>query len=126
MTTLAAIPEIVVVSIPGGYSPGQNKIEVIKALRNLSYMGLKEAKDLSETAGQHTLPVNMRLTVDAGRAFEDYCRILRNNGCEVGPSIHKVLQSLRELGAEALRLGEDDIANEILQMVLAEKLRKGF
>ena len=126
MTTLVTIPETVVVFIPGGYGPGQNKIEVIKTLRYLSYMGLKEAKDLSETVGQHTLPVNMRLTVDAGHDFEDYCRILRNNGCEVGPSIHKILQSLRDLGAEALRLGEDEIANEILQMVLAEKLRKGF
>ena len=126
MTTLNRIPGTIVITFPPSYGAGQSKIEVIKALRSISYMGLKEAKDMSELAGPHTFTVNMRTASDPGREFEEYCRILRSNGCAVGPTINKILQSLRELGSEALRLGEDEIANEILQMVLAEKLRKGF
>lgn len=120
------LPQIIVVSFPNGYGAGQSKIEVIKSIRSLSYMGLKEAKDLSEIPGPHTLTVNMRVTSEPAREFEEFCRVLRANGCNVGPTINKILQSLRELGSDALRLGEDEIANEILQMVLAEKLKRGF
>ena len=121
------IPDTVSITIPNGYPPNHSKIEVIKAIRSLSYMGLKEAKDLSESPGQHTLQVVMN-TVSSSPAieFENFCRILRNNGCLVGPSINRVIQSLRELGADALRLGEDELANEILQMVLSEKLKRGI
>jgi hypothetical protein len=94
----------------------------------LSGCGLYEAKVLSEKAGKQVINV-VPNHLNAGTlkaAFESECRILQLNGCEVGPAIYQILQDLRELGAEALRLGEDDIANEILQMVLAEKLRRGY
>ena len=96
----------------------------------MALLGLKEAKDLSETQGTHVLPVKLRpdgaipVVADEEAYFEEQCRILRNNGCVVGPSVHLILQSLRDLGAEALKQGDDDLANEILQLVLAEKLRR--
>lgn len=121
------IPDTVSITFPNGYPPNHNKVDVIKTIRCLSYMGLKDAKDLCEKPGMHTIPVAMNVaTFNPAAQFEDYCRILRNNGCHVGPSINRVIQSLRELGADALRLGEDELANEILQMVLAEKLKRGI
>lgn len=120
-----ALPDNITVTFPPNYNH-YDKIVVIKALRSISNMGLKEAKDLSESTGRNIIPV-----VAAGWPggndevyLEEQCRILRNSGCEVGQSIHQILQSLRDLAAEALTQGEDEIANEILQLVLAEKLRR--
>ena len=121
-----SVPETIVVSFPFTYGPS-SKVPVIKAIRSISYMGLKEAKDLSEVPGSHALPVSLQPSYAQPNDelfFEEQCQILRNNGVDVGPSVHKILQSLRDLGAEALRQGDDDLANEIMQLVLAEKLRR--
>ncbi len=104
-----------------GYTTG-NKIEVIKALRTLTGFGLKEAKDASENS--QLMVYDAKVT--SGALYEEQCRILRNNGVEVGPPVASVLQDLRDLGAQALKMGEDELANEILQLVLAEKLRRGI
>lgn len=125
-----ALPDTITVTFPNDYNNSTgNKVTVIKAIRCLSYRGLKEAKDLSEMSGPQILPV--RLTSGSGYIpgneesyFEEQCRILRNNGCEVGASVHLILQSLRDLAADALKQGDDDLANEIMQLVLAEKLRR--
>jgi len=119
-----------VITFPQDYSVTGNKIAVIKAIRTLTGSGLKEAKDTSEMPGQQILTVSMAYSDRATYAgnedafIEEQFRILRANGCEVGPSVYKILQSLRELGCEALKQGEDELANEILQLVLAEKLRR--
>jgi hypothetical protein len=42
----------------------------------------------------------------------------------VGEPAWKIIEELRKLGSQALLQGEDDLANEILQLVLAEKLRR--
>ena len=99
-----------------------NKVGVIKAIRTISYMGLKEAKDLCETPGEHILSVTFS---GSDADFENNVRTLRIEGCHVGSAVHELLQSLRELGAQALKMGEDELASEILQMVIAEKLRRG-
>lgn len=122
-----SIPTQLVITFPSDYTP-YNKIEVIKTIRILTNCGLKDAKDTSEMFGQQILPVNIMGTsgfaTPTDAYFEELCRILRVNGCEVGSSVLKILQSLRDLGAEALKQGEDDLASEILQLVLAEKLRR--
>lgn len=63
---------------------------------------------------------------DPNGAIEEQFRLLRNEGVDVGPSVFKILSELRSLGAQALLQGEDELANEILQLVLAEKLRRAM
>ncbi len=105
-----------------------NKVAVIKAIRTLTCMGLAEAKNISEKSGQQNLQIN--LGAFAGSfpnkvlLIEEQFRVLRQHGCNIGPSVHVILQQLRDLGADALKQGEDELANEILQLVLAEKLRR--
>jgi hypothetical protein len=113
-----------VISCPPSMS---NKVAAIKAIRMLTGLGLKEAKDASERSGPQTFdlyPSNFSSYGNPESMIEEQFRILRAEGVEVGEPIHKILQSLRELGAHALQLGEDEFASEILQLVLAEKLRR--
>lgn len=103
------------------------RVEVIKAIRMLTGLGLKEAKDASERGGDQHFNISMHNFAaysNPDTEIENQFRILRNNGISVGDSVQRLLQSLRELGAEALKQGEDDLASEILQLVLAEKLRR--
>lgn len=105
-----------------------NKIEVIKTIRILTGLGLKEAKDASELVGvQQTFDIHN--SVFSGypnpqTVIEEQLKILARNGVEVGEPAFMILESLRKLGSQALLQGEDELANEILQLVLAEKLRR--
>jgi hypothetical protein len=117
------------ITCPQSYAPNQSKIEVIKAIRTISGCGLKEAKDISENDRPQQLFVNTGnvqylTTEQQDRHFEEQFRILRNNGVKVGETIHIILQELRHLAAKALEQGDDELADEILQLVLAEKLRR--
>ena len=106
---------------------GHNKVAVIKAIRMLTGMGLKEAKDTSEITIQQTFNIstgNFYSYANAVAEIEEQVQILRRNGVEVGESVYLILQSLRDLGSQALLQGEDELASEILQLVLAEKLRR--
>jgi len=104
-----------------------NKVEVIKTIRTLTGLSLKDAKDASEITTPQTFTVlgNILTThanpdIEIDRQFQ----LLRNNGVEIGPSVFRILDDLRRLGSQALLQGEDELANEILQLVLAEKLRR--
>lgn len=103
-----------------------NRIQAIKAIRNLTGLGLKEAKDASELAGvQQTFElIDYSIFSNPASEIENQVRVLRAEGFEVGHSVHKLLQELRNLAARALEQGEDELANEILQLVLSEKLRR--
>ena len=106
-----------------------NKVAIIKAIRCLTGSGLKEAKDTSEIYDMQSLEIYLTsgLNIAAGREedyIEEQFKILRQEGCLIGPSVHRLLQELRMLGSQALEQGEDELANEILQLVLAEKLRR--
>ena len=91
-------------------------------------MGLKEAKDASEVVGKpQTFDMSDTLFTAYANPeveIENHVRILRNEGVQVGEPVYKILEDLRKLGAQALLQGEDELANEILQLVLAEKLRR--
>lgn len=117
--------ERVSIICPGGYT---NKVAAIKAIRMLSNMGLKEAKDASEVVGKPVVfdlvRSNFNGYPDPDAEIENQYKILRNQGVQVGEPVHKILDELRKLGADALVQGEDELANEILQLVLAEKLRR--
>lgn len=105
-----------------------NKVAVIKAIRELTGLGLKEAKDISDMPKEHNVRLDSRFSYmepeDWKRAIEDIARTLRQNGVSVGAPVFIILDDLRKLGAQALEQGEDELANEILQLVLAEKLRR--
>jgi hypothetical protein len=119
-------------TFPNIYDNTNNKVSVIKAVRSIAGIGLKEAKDLSEISGPVTLDINLNpayiasgVGISNPDAFlEEQYRILRNNGVTVGPPVHRILQSLRDLASAALQQGDDELANEIMQLVLAEKLRR--
>lgn len=110
-------------------TPLHNKVEVIKALRTLTGMGLKEAKDASEKLGEASYPFQVSLFDSTGQCKDqnyvlEQFQILRRNGVESGPSVLALLEDLRKLAIQALEQGEDELSGEILQLVLAEKLRR--
>ena len=104
-----------------------NKVAAIKAIRTLTGLGLKEAKDASERGGPQEYEINPSIFTNYANPvaeIENQYRILRNEGVQVGGSVHLLLAELRDLAREALKQGEDELADEILQLVLAEKLRR--
>ena len=107
--------------------PLGNKISVIKAIRILTGLGLKEAKDASERAGSQVLTLDLASLSrypDPNAEVENQFRALRKEGVEIVEPAYRLLEELRALGVQALQMGEDELANEILQLVLAEKLRR--
>ncbi len=106
----------------------RNKVAVIKAIRILTGLGLLEAKGASEIVGTEQVMEfdnSVFTTYPAPNlAIEEQFRIMRNEGVVVGGSVHVLLDDLRKLATEALKQGEDELANEILQLVLVEKLRR--
>lgn len=99
-----------------------NKVACIKAIRTITGLGLKEAKDATELPGiVQVFPVMHGISE---QELENQYRILRSDRFEVGHSVHIILNDLRELATKAIQQGEDELANEILQLVLAEKLRR--
>ena len=122
------IAEKFTIVVPG---PLGNKIPVIKAIRTLTGLGLKEAKDASELFNvPQTFTLNVAgsatSTIQSTSAFiDEQFRILRADGVQVGEPVYTILEDLRKLGSQALLQGEDELANDILQLVLAEKLRRG-
>ena len=101
-----------------------NRVSAIKAIRALTGLGLKDAKDVSEREGvKQDFPIANHLSMSIP-FFEEQCRILRAENFEVGDPTSALLESLRKLGSDALLMGEDELASEILQLVLAEKLRR--
>jgi hypothetical protein len=121
------IPKIITIRCPAVHT---NKVAVIKAIRYITGMGLREAKDASEVENDQMLPVSMGFFNNSGNLlgaqaeFENQLKILDSCGVYVVDNVFQILKELRELGSEALRTGEDELANEILQLVLAEKLRR--
>jgi len=106
----------------------QNKVACIKAIRTLTGLGLKEAKDASERYNeQQSFEFSGSLFlphIATDQEIDNQFRILRAEMVEVGDPVYKLLEELRRIGAQALIQGEDELANEILQLVLAEKLRR--
>jgi len=110
---------------PAAYS---NKVAVVKAIRILTGLGLKEAKDASEIVGRvqtfDIAPSIFSSCSNPDSVLDENFRIMRNEGVEIGEPIRKLIEELRKIGAQALLQGEDEFANEIMQLVLAEKLRR--
>ena len=102
-----------------------NKVTAIKAIRALTGLGLKEAKDASEKPELiQTFPVGGTYAhVNSSQEIEKQIQILKVEGFKIIEPLGQLLDQLRDIAAQALKLGEDEFANETLQLVLAEKLR---
>jgi hypothetical protein len=121
------IPKRITFTCPPQFN---NKVSVIKAIRIITGLGLKEAKDASECTKQQVFDVEVIRSRNPSYGplteseFNESVRILQSEGVQVGPTVMRLINDLRKLGSEALLMGEDELANEILQLVLAEKLRR--
>lgn len=107
-----------------------NKISIIKAIRTLTNFRLVDAKEASERIGVSIYTISPvfynTFPQTADIEMENIFQIFRSEGITVGEPIYRLLEELRKIGAQALVQGEDEFANEILQLVLAEKLRRKF
>lgn len=102
-----------------------DRIAVIKSIRIITGLGLKEAKDITERTIPQTLTVTKEFSSNPGR-LDTELKIIRQNNIAVIGSVLTLLEDLRKVATDALGLGEDELANEILQLVLAEKLRRAI
>jgi len=117
----------ITVVMPANYSWDENgnplpfnKVQVIKAIRALTQYGLTQSKTVSENTNQQTLNINTYSITNVTEKIG----ILKANGVKVTSPVYEIIESLRKLANDALHQGEDDLANEILQLVLVEKLRR--
>jgi hypothetical protein len=96
-----------------------NKVQVIKSIRMLTNSGLLNSKLMSERLDRQLILVNRppRCNVD------DEIQILRSYGCIVSSPVNDIYNHLRQCVKDAMAVGMDELANEILQLLLAEKLR---
>lgn len=100
-----------------------DKVSSIKAIRTLTGLGLKEAKDASERPGTKQ---SFRVVSGMSPAyFNENIRTLEHNGYRVSASVVNLLDELRKLAGSALEIGEDELASDITQLVIAQKLRRG-
>jgi hypothetical protein len=120
------IPTQFTMTIPSTCLGKYNKVAVIKSIRTLTGMGLFEAEQASEVL-DHPKTYEFALLYAPSNPLieiEKHFKILRAEGIEILDPVYKLIDDLRKLGSQALLQGEDELANEILQLVLAEKLRR--
>lgn len=96
-----------------------DKIQVIKSIRMLTNEGLANSKQMSERLDRQLILLNPR----PGCNVDDEIQILRNYGCIISQPIDNIYDCLRQCVKDAMNIGKDELANEILQLLLAEKLR---
>ncbi len=112
------------VNIPHWYDNVALKVALVKAIRSLTGMGFSEAKNIMDVPGVYYLTLSAAATARGTLHIESQCDILRKYGCKVGKFHEEILRALRSLATKAFSLGEVNFANEILQLILAEKLRR--
>lgn len=120
------IPNRIGIYIPDNYD-NLNKIEVIKTIRTLTGMGLKEAKDLSERPGMQVVDVKISDGVDAftGKVLTAeaiYNRAIaqfRSMGIASSDTGHrsKILDDVRKLASEAVLRDEPEVAVALIQVL---------
>lgn len=109
-----------------------NKVSVIKSIRQITNWGLLDSKNAAENPNVQILPVwaghqepgSEQFTLVGLKTVQEAMRIIRVEGGTIGPSVNELLEELRTLAKKALDQQEDELASEIFQLVLAEKLRR--
>ena len=99
-----------------------NRVWAIKALRSITFLGLKEAKDAIDQVG-----IKQSFHIDTGlpeSVIKREIQILEEQGVRVFKPIWSLIDDLQRIGEEATEHGEIEFADEIMQLVVAEKLRR--
>jgi len=120
------IPKSITINLPKDY--GQiNKIAVIKTLRTLTNLGLKDAKDLSEVPGVHKIAIQCEaredyatgMMVSAQERFDDAVRDLRVMGLLVEVNQHRTsaVDSLRAMTSEAVLREDYELVEALLPIL---------
>ena len=114
---------------PGWNRNANNKIPAIKAVRTLSGLGLKEAKDVVDYEKEYTLKV---VTQDAQGSWDstdivpasvrcaDAVRDLRTMGIYVTEDVPKrnlLLDEVRQLASDAVMEKQDDLAIALIEVL---------
>lgn len=122
------IPTFVTATFPLNYEAnGSNKVSTIRAIRMLTGLGLKEAKDLSEQPGEQRIKVLVRDGEDyaTGRAVsaqETYLRAindLKAQNIRVVPNCFrsKMIEDVKLLASEAVLRDENDLAVALIDVL---------
>lgn len=120
------IPTHITVNFPLNYeAAGSNKISTIKALRYLTGLGLKEAKELCEKFGEQRIKVSVRDTEDfatgqlrtAEEQFNRAVADLRAQNIPVRFHTSKTLEDLRRLASEAVLREEYAVAQALVEVL---------
>lgn len=111
-------------TFPAVYS-GYNRVAVIKAIRQLTGLGLKEAKELTEKDGAQL--VNVRVddyvnafdqVIPAKTALENAITELRRHGVVAVEAVRVgTLAEVRKLAADALLRDELDLAAALIDIL---------
>lgn len=105
---------------------GYNRVGVIKAVRTLTGLGLKEAKDLTEVEGPQLIHVRATDTINpytnqpvpAKMLLEDHIAEMRLNGVIVVEAVRSgTLAEVRKLASEALLRDELDMAVALIDIL---------
>lgn len=122
------IPKKLEIVIPSGYT--NNKVSAIKALRELTSLGLKEAKDLSEKSGRQVVDVNpynrvdfhgQHLSPDAN--YKAILADLESAGIqvcgEVATAREELLEQVRMLASTSVLRSDFELAQELIRVLRA-------
>lgn len=105
---------------------GYNRVGVIKAVRSLTGLGLKEAKELTEKEGAQLIQVRAADTVNpytnqpisAKMFLEETIAEMRRNGVVVCEAVRAgTLADVRKLASDALLRDELDLAVALIDIV---------
>lgn len=105
---------------------GYNRVGVIKAVRSLTGLGLKEAKDLTEKEGAQLVQVRAADTVNpytnqpisAKTALENAITELRRHGVVAVEAVRAgTLADVRKLASDALMRDELDLAAALIDIL---------
>jgi hypothetical protein len=115
--------------IPNSYGTNSvwaGKVPCVKAIRSITGLSLRDTTNIVNSTGvKHTLNVDSGYSTYTG--IEADIKTLKSHNIEVFLHyINEILEDLRKLAIRSIECGEETIANEILQFVLAEKLRRGY
>lgn len=121
------IPKSIKLVFPSVGSTNYDRIGVIKAVRALTGMGLKESKDMTEEAGEHVIRVSISdgvdfysgQTVSAADRYKLAIENLRLNGVRVNENSlrSKMVEDVRRLASEAVLRDENDLAVALIEVV---------
>jgi hypothetical protein len=105
------------ITFPSEYNPYQSKIEVIKYIRTLTGLGLKQSKDTVETMGPQVLDINPARLEGTPMMSSDYERELKHNGCVLSIVGTTVIDDLRAVAIKALQCNDDAAAFAIINLL---------